>query len=83
MAVLRLAILSTLLVSCQGQGLTLNVYDNMGFAGTPISTSVVDTTAFTVPAGKPFSAELIGTISFPPEGHVYNFDCNWTASTMG
>jgi hypothetical protein len=36
-----------------------------------------------VPGGVPFSAELIGSLSFPKEGGVYHFDCNWTDVGMG
>ena len=67
-------------------GVTLHIYDNMGLAGPPSSTTVINTTAFYMPANKeliPFSAEMIGTLLFPPEGSIYSFVCDWFGSTMG
>jgi hypothetical protein len=65
-------------------GVTLKVYKNMALHGTPASTKVINTTSFSLPATKePFSAEMTGTLSFPPTGGVYHFDCKWTESTLG
>ena len=56
-------------------GITLNTYNNMAFSGPPASTTVLPSTSFLIPGDQPGSAELVGTIAFPPEGAVYHFDC--------
>ena len=65
-------------VASASDGITLKVYNNQGLFGTPASTKVLDSTSFSLPGTAPFSAELVGTVSFPPEGGVYHFDCNMT-----
>jgi len=65
-----------------GAGVTLKTYTNMGLFGVPASATILDSAAFALPADKPFSAELSGSLSFPPAGAVYHFACNFTEGTM-
>lgn len=65
------------------QGVTLKTYQNMALAGPAITTTVLATTACSLPGGKPLSAELAGTIAFPADGGVYHFDCRWENTTIG
>lgn len=58
-------------------GITLNTYTNMAFSGPPASTTVLPSTSFLIPGDQPGSAELVGSIAFPPHGAVYHFDCRW------
>ena len=66
-----------------GTGITLNVYGNMALAGTPLRSTVLNSTAVALPLGAPLSAELVGQVAFPADGAVYHFDCNWTGTSMG
>ena len=64
-------------------GITLKLYKNQGLFGPPASIFVLNSTSFALPGNTSFSAELVGTVSFPPTGGVYHFACNMTAGTMG
>ena len=69
-----------------GGGITLRVYDNTGLAGRPVSTSVLPTTAFELPAGShggAWSASLTGMLEFPAAGGLYNFSCSFLRTTLG
>jgi hypothetical protein len=65
------------------QGLTLKTYTNMALAGPPATTTVVGTASCSLPGGSPFSAELVGTLAFPPGGGMFHFECTWTNTTVG
>jgi len=49
-------------------GVTLKTYENMALAGTPATTAVISSTTISLPGGAPLSAELAGTVMFPPSG---------------
>ena len=71
------------LPSAAAAGVTLNIYENLGLSGKPVSTSVLASPEFQHSASTPFSAEMVGTLDFPADGGVFRFDCNWTIATMG
>ena len=66
--------------------LTLKVYDNTGLAGTPVSTSTVDSASISLPGDShngAWSAELVGSVTFPHgSGGVYDFQCDFFNTTM-
>eukprot|EP01052_Picozoa_sp_SAG31_P052602 SAG31_NODE_13059_length_896_cov_0.797992_2_plen_174_part_01 len=68
-------------------GLTLRVFNNTALAGAPVSTTVLPSADFSLPASShrgAWSAELVGTLLFPPApGGLYNFSCEFVGSTLG
>jgi hypothetical protein len=55
----------------------------MALAGQPATTTIVDTTACSLPGAAPLSAELVGTIAFPQAGGLFHFNCAWSGTTLG
>ena len=73
-------------------GLELRLFDNTALAGTPISIATVIGASFNLQQhqqpnnGGGFSAELVGTIMVPDNPGSkgwWDFQCNWTGTTLG
>lgn len=92
---MALLVLTTLPYAPAANGLTLSVWDNSAWAGTPVSTHVVSNFDVQVPLDSipphdtAMTIELAGTLTFPAEAErcfetdagCFTFNCTFGAST--
>lgn len=64
-------------------GLVLRVFNNTALAGTPLTSTIIRTPAFTFDQDDgPFSASMSGSFSVA-RGYLYGFNCSFGAAVLG
>lgn len=74
-------------------GLTLSVYNNSAWYGTPLTTKVVSSfdQSLAIAGASPFTVEITGSLTFDPstkpcfenDHGCYTFNCSFGAATYG